>query len=95
MTTLILDGDNLIVHKELDFFLKGNTSLDEITEKKPAIWVDDAGWKDIQSIGTLGPALANFQSDLTNNIDEFKKWYDSLTPETTELPMQYSKITTF
>lgn len=30
MTIQILDGDKLINHPELDFFLKGNTALEEI-----------------------------------------------------------------
>lgn len=47
MTIQILDGDKLINHSELDFFLKGNTSLEELSEKKPFDWVPDAGWKDL------------------------------------------------
>jgi hypothetical protein len=31
MTMMILDGDGNVNHKELDFFLKGNTSLDDIS----------------------------------------------------------------
>jgi dynein heavy chain len=47
MTMMILDGDNLVNHKELNFFLKGNTSLDDILVKKPASWILDGGWKDM------------------------------------------------
>ena len=32
---------------ELDFFLKGNTSLDAVEAKKPYPWLSDNGWKDI------------------------------------------------
>lgn len=47
MTIMIQDGEKLINHQELDFFLKGNTSLDEITRYKPYNWIPDSGWKDL------------------------------------------------
>jgi dynein heavy chain len=45
MTTMIMDGDSTLDRKELDFFLKGNTSLDEV-ERNPIKWLSDASWKD-------------------------------------------------
>jgi len=45
MTTMIMNGEQELVHKELDFFLKGNTSLDEV-DKNPISWLSDASWKD-------------------------------------------------
>jgi dynein heavy chain len=47
MITMIMDGDNVLNKVELDFFLKGNTSLDPVEQKKPATWLADNGWKDI------------------------------------------------
>lgn len=41
MTIDILKGDDQLNQKELDFFLKGNTSLDVVTRKKPYNWVID------------------------------------------------------
>ena len=41
MTTMIMDGDSLLDRQELDFFLKGNTSLDEV-ERNPLKWMGDA-----------------------------------------------------
>jgi len=35
MITMIMDGDNALNKIELDFFLKGNTSLDTVESKKP------------------------------------------------------------
>jgi hypothetical protein len=37
----------LIDKKELDFFLKGNTSLDDVDEPPPAPWISIGGWKDL------------------------------------------------
>lgn len=47
MITMIMDGDNELNKVELDFFLKGNTSLDAVERRKPYPWLSDNGWKDI------------------------------------------------
>lgn len=47
MVTMIMDGDDSLNRVELDFFLKGNTSLDAIEIKKPFAWISENAWKDI------------------------------------------------
>lgn len=47
MITMIMDGDDALNKVELDFFLKGNTSLDAVESKKPYPWITDNGWKDM------------------------------------------------
>jgi len=47
MTTMIMDGDGVLDRGELDFFLKGNTSLDAVTRQNPYKWLSTAGWKDM------------------------------------------------
>jgi dynein heavy chain len=47
MITMIMDGANILNKIELDFFLKGNTSLDDVERRKPYAWISDNGWKDI------------------------------------------------
>jgi len=42
-----MDGAKELNNVELDFFLKGNTSLDPIEKKKPGPWISENGWKDI------------------------------------------------
>jgi len=54
MTTMIMDGNDELNKAELDFFLKGNTSLDAVEAKKPYVWVSEYGWKDMQKLGLLG-----------------------------------------
>lgn len=51
---MIMDGDDDLNKIELDFFLKGNTSLDAVTKKKPAEWISDNGWKDAIKLDNLG-----------------------------------------
>lgn len=47
MTTMIMDGDGVLDKGELDFFLKGNTSLDAVPRQNPYKWLSAAGWKDM------------------------------------------------
>lgn len=47
MTIMIMEGEEQLNKKELDFFLKGNTSLDDVSRPKPYDWISVAGWKDM------------------------------------------------
>jgi dynein heavy chain len=64
MTIQILDGDHLLDKRELDFFLKGNTSLDEVDTPPPATWISISGWKDIQTLVNINEVFKNFINDL-------------------------------
>lgn len=52
MTTMIMEGEGELNKDELDFFLKGNTSLDAV-ENKPFKWLSMNGWKDAVSLASL------------------------------------------
>lgn len=91
MVTMIMDGAEELNRPELDFFLKGNTSLDAVERKKPGPWISDNGWKDIQKLDTLGPEWAGFIDNLLKNKDTFKEWYDLEAPEQTEIPCGYTE----
>ncbi len=95
MTINIMDGDSEINHVELEFFLKGNTSLDDVEESPPAEWVSPAGWKDLVRLPECGEAFKTFLQDFKENLALFKQWYDLEKPEVEELPLQYNKLTTF
>lgn len=60
MITMIMDGDHILNKVELDFFLKGNTSLDDVERRKPYSWITNNGWKDIQKLDTLGESWTGF-----------------------------------
>jgi len=95
MTIQILDGEGLIDKNELDFFLKGNTNLEDVEEPIPESWIPISGWKDLQTIVNVNDVFKNLISDLKENLPLFKAWYDNEKPENEELPLQYNKITTF
>lgn len=60
MTINIMEGDGEMNHKELDFFLKGNTSLDDVDEPSPAVWMNQAGWKDLLKLPECGEVFKTF-----------------------------------
>ncbi len=91
MTTMIMDGDGDLNKTELDFFLKGNTSLDAVAREKPYAWMSANGWKDLQRLQTLGPAWVNITKDIEENGSAWKEWYDLECPEQTSIPCGYSE----
>jgi dynein heavy chain len=91
MITMIMDGANELNKIELDFFLKGNTSLDAIEAKKPFPWLTDNGWKDIQRLDGLGEVWQGFIDNLRNNGTDWKTWYDLEAPEQAEIPCGYTQ----
>jgi dynein heavy chain len=91
MVTMIMDGDNVLNRVELDFFLKGNTSLEAVEDAKPYAWVSENGWKDMQKLDGLGETWHGFVDNVQNNGPAWKAWYDLETPEQAEIPCDYTK----
>jgi dynein heavy chain len=91
MTTMIMDGDETLNKAELSFFLKGNTSLDEV-EAKPFSWMSNNGWKDAVKLTELGGVWQNFLNDVKNNEKLWKEWYDLEMPEMTPMPCGYDQV---
>lgn len=81
MITMIMDGDNVLNKIELDFFLKGNTSLDDVERRKPQAWISDNGWKDMQKLDTLGDNWNGLVHSIESQPDAWKAFYDLSAPE--------------
>jgi dynein heavy chain len=89
MTTKILFAEDNIDRDELDFFLKGNLSLEAPAKACPFDWFPDAGWHDIDRLVTMD-ALSTLAVDIEQNETEWKAWYDLEAPEKSPLPLGYS-----
>jgi dynein heavy chain len=93
---MIMDGDNELNKIELDFFLKGNTSLEPVSREKPYVWLSNNGWKDLQKLVNLGEDWKTIIDNVENHGHEWKEWYDLESPENTTIPCGYSeKLTKF
>ena len=93
MTTMIMDGEEELNREEMDFFLKGNTSLEQV-EGKPFKWMSTNGWKDACKLNELGGCWLNICEDIRDNERAWKQWYDLEAPEEAkDLPCGYSEKT--
>uniref|UniRef100_A0A8B9BUE2 Dynein axonemal heavy chain 10 n=1 Tax=Anser brachyrhynchus TaxID=132585 RepID=A0A8B9BUE2_9AVES len=90
MTIKIEQADDRVPQEELDFFLKGNISLEKSTRKKPFAWLPDQGWEDLIRLSELFPEqFESLPDDVEKNPDVWKNWYDTDALEQMPFPMQY------
>jgi len=74
----------------LDFFLKGNVSL-EAVEAKPFTWMSQNSWKDAKKLSELGGPWKTLLEDIRDNEKTWKRWQDLEAPEQEEnKPCGYS-----
>ncbi|XP_041985040.1 dynein axonemal heavy chain 10 [Aricia agestis] len=78
---------------QLDFFIKGNVSLEKSPRASPATWIPSQGWQDIIKLSVDFPEKFNELPDhITRNLDAWKEWYDSDAPESGDIPDSYRDI---
>ncbi|XP_065594770.1 dynein axonemal heavy chain 10 [Cyrtonyx montezumae] len=95
MTVKIEQADDRVPYKELDFFLKGNISLEKSARKKPYAWLPDQGWEDLIRLSELIPEqFESLPDDVEKNPDVWKNWYDTDALEQMPFPMQYQNSLT-
>jgi len=99
---MILTAENDVDAEELDFFLKGQVSLDKAERKKPEglKWMMDQGWEDLVKLGSFEGEgkewCCELVDDVCSNPGLWKAWYDLDAPEVTPFPMGYTdKISPF
>uniref|UniRef100_A0A8B9QA73 Dynein axonemal heavy chain 10 n=1 Tax=Apteryx owenii TaxID=8824 RepID=A0A8B9QA73_APTOW len=97
MTVKIEQADGRVPQEELDFFLKGNISLEKSARKKPCAWLPDQGWEDLIHLSELFPEkFESLPDDVEKNPDVWKNWYDIDALEQMPFPMQYqNNLTNF
>ncbi len=92
MCTSILQGEEgQLDMKLLNFFLRGNPSIEKSSMKNPFNWVSDQGWDDLQELEKLGEPFSFIIADLTANEANWKKWHNSDAPE--EIPPPLPQMT--
>ncbi|CAM4852615.1 unnamed protein product [Rotaria socialis] len=78
---------------ELDFFIKGNISLEKSKRKKPFAWLHDQTWEDcVRLARDFTTEFATLLDDVEHNENAWKKWVDSDAPEQAgNFPMGYGQ----
>lgn len=75
-----------------DFLLRGNTSLDPPKTPKNIKWLTEQNWKDIEQISSLNPKFQNLLTDIQQNEQMWRAYYDHPTPEEAEIPCEQNQI---
>ncbi|KAF3695797.1 Dynein heavy chain 10, axonemal Axonemal beta dynein heavy chain 10 Ciliary dynein heavy chain 10 [Channa argus] len=92
MTIKIEQAEGRAPQEELEFFIKGNLSLEKSKRKKPCDWLPDQGWEDIVKLAELFPEqFDSLPDDVEKNSSDWKSWYDLDGPEQAPFPMKYEK----
>lgn len=90
MTNAILDGDGLLDKQVLEFFLKGDTSLESVKDVCPVVWLVSSGWKDLLCLRQIREVFGELVTDFIAKTDSWKSWYDLETPEAEGLPSGFT-----
>jgi dynein heavy chain len=98
MTTMIMEERGTLDRPMLDFFLKGDTSIDEPKVAKPpnTDFISNAGWKDVCFLQEGGGSeqakevFANLCEEVKKNVDAWGDWYGLEAPEAAPYPCGYS-----
>uniref|UniRef100_A0A8D9AKK0 Dynein heavy chain 10, axonemal n=1 Tax=Cacopsylla melanoneura TaxID=428564 RepID=A0A8D9AKK0_9HEMI len=83
-------SDNLLTQGELDFFIKGGTSLDGPTSS-PCLspWLQEIWPNLIQLASEFKVKFERICEDAESNLEDWKKWYDEVQIESCPLPGAY------
>ncbi|XP_069353306.1 dynein axonemal heavy chain 10 isoform X2 [Eulemur rufifrons] len=97
MTIKIEQAEGRVPQEELDFFLKGNISLEKSKRKKPCAWLSDQGWEDIILLSEMfSDDFGQLPDDVENHQTVWQEWYDVDSLEQLPFPLDYDKnITPF
>ncbi|KAI9223372.1 dynein heavy chain and region D6 of dynein motor-domain-containing protein [Blastocladiella britannica] len=85
MTLKLMEGEDQLDAVELDFFLKGNTSLEIPAQTRPD-WISLQGWKDIIKLADF-PQFTVLVTHLQQNMTLWRKWVAHDAPETVPSPL--------
>jgi dynein heavy chain len=99
LTCMICAGETGELNRsELDFFLKGDMSLEPSTRVCPAHWLPEKGWKDLLALSKLGSttAWAEILESFEADPQIWRAWFDLEQPEASDLPADFQdKINPF
>ncbi|XP_054466216.1 dynein axonemal heavy chain 10 [Anoplopoma fimbria] len=92
LTIKIEQAEGRSPQEELEFFIKGNLSLEKSTRKKPCDWLANQGWEDIVKLAEVFPEqFGSLPDDVEKNSTDWKSWYDLDGPEQAQFPMKYKE----
>ena len=85
MCISILEGHGELNRAELDFFLKGNLSLEK-ADAPPHAWLAEKTWHDVVRLTAINERFAGLAAAIKEEGDAWQAWFDLDNPESAELP---------
>ena len=74
MTIKIQEVEVSLNREELDFFIKGNISLEKSAHRRPYDWVPEQGWEDIIKLMTINTEVfGSLADDIEKNEKTWKE----------------------
>ncbi|KAF7265371.1 hypothetical protein GWI33_021219 [Rhynchophorus ferrugineus] len=93
MTVKLEENTGAVTQAELDFFIKGNVSLEKSSRECPAPWLSQQNWENILKLSTEFPLVfENLPTQMEKNVALWKEWYDLDAPEAVEFPFNYRSV---
>ena len=81
---------------ELEFFIKGNVSLEPPERPKPFSWLPDECWRHMSLLSDQFPhKFGTLLDDFAAHEFKWRRWYDADAPESVRYPKQYKKLSGF
>lgn len=85
------ESEGNVTRKELEFFMKGNVSVDKSDKVNPYPWLSDKSWEDIVKLTEdFRDPFENLLREMRSNTKVWKDWFDSDQPEAL-FPMPYEE----
>lgn len=86
------ESEGNLTQKELEFFMKGNVSVDKPDKENPySEWLPEKSWEDIVKLVEDFPdPFENLLQEIKNDPEKWREWYDSDQPEAL-FPMPYEE----
>ncbi|KAI4497255.1 hypothetical protein M0802_007739 [Mischocyttarus mexicanus] len=82
-----------VKQQQLDFFIKGCVTTKMSSRVNPIKWLANSGWEDLLKLANDFPeTFATLPDNITENIDDWKNWYDMDDPESQKFPSNYSTV---
>jgi dynein heavy chain len=91
MSIKLMEVEGLIDPAELNFFLKGDISLELPIMPNTFTWLLDQGWKDLLKLSTLNSNFGMLPQQVKKYEDQWKSWALLDAPESAVMPLDYSE----
>lgn len=91
MTMKIQEVESELNQEELDFFIKGNISLEKSTRLRPHDWLPEQGWEDMMKLTTVLPDVFGSLADDVEKNEQ--RWKEVSLPKVFRLAFSYFLFT--